>query len=191
MIKAIIFDCFGVIVGKGFNYTYRAAGGDPKADQQFIRDRLGQAHLGVISEEEFNVSIREHLDKTEEEWKTATKKAQRADPKILSYIAELKKDYKTALLSNSYLEVLIKRIGQDYLNQCFDAIVCSAEVGLIKPDPEIYKLTTKRLNVEPNECVFIDNYLPYVNAAIDTGMQGVHYTDLASLKESLKTILSH
>ena len=43
------------------------------------------------------------------------------------------------------------------LDELFDAVVISAEVGLHKPQPEIYLLAAERLGVEPAECVFVDD----------------------------------
>ncbi len=57
----------------------------------------------------------------------------------------------------------------------FDAIVCSAEVGCAKPEPEIYALACRRLDVAPAACVFVDDHAPNVSAAAALGMRGVLY----------------
>jgi HAD superfamily hydrolase (TIGR01509 family) len=190
MIKAVIFDCFGVIVGQGFDHTYKTAGGDPKEDRQFIDDMLGQDHLGLISGKEFNKDMAEHLGLSEEEWQATIQKAELADHDLLNYVIELRKKYKTAILSNSNKGVLVQKIGKEWMGTCFDEIVSSAEVGLTKPDPEIYKLTAERLGVKANECVFIDNRQLFVDAAKAIGMEGLLYTDLPRLKQELSTVLS-
>jgi putative hydrolase of the HAD superfamily len=79
----------------------------------------------------------------------------------------------TALLSNSW--------GLDYpregWDELFDAVVISGEVGLRKPEPEIYALTARRLGVEPGECVFVDDLSPNVRGAEAAGMVAVHHVD--------------
>jgi putative hydrolase of the HAD superfamily len=57
-----------------------------------------------------------------------------------------------------------------------DDLVYSHEVGLLKPDPRIYRLSCERLGVAPGEVVFIDNHEPFVHAARDVGMHAVHFT---------------
>ncbi len=191
MIKAIIFDCFGVIVGRGFNYTFTVAGGDPKQDKQFLDDMLRSANLGLISEKDFNRSMAKQLGLSDSEWQAARKRAELADNDLLDYISELRRDYKTALLSNSNKGVLSQKVGEANLERCFDEVVCSAEVGLIKPNSDIYELTAKRLGVAARECVFIDDHESFVRAAEEVGMKGITYQDLDTLKADLNYIISH
>jgi putative hydrolase of the HAD superfamily len=61
-------------------------------------------------------------------------------------------------------------IGIEHL---FDDIVCSAEVGMAKPEPGVFDLACRRLGLAPGECVFVDDYEVNVKAAQDLGMQGV------------------
>jgi putative hydrolase of the HAD superfamily len=77
---------------------------------------------------------------------------------------------KTALLSNSWGMELYRRAELDGL---FDVVVISGEVGLRKPDPEIFTLTTERLGVDPEACVFVDDFLGHLQAAMETGMTTV------------------
>lgn len=76
---------------------------------------------------------------------------------------------KTALLSNSW--------GLDYPREewpeLFDCTVISGEVGLRKPDPEIYELTARQLGVQPQECVMVDDLASNVRGAVAVGMVGV------------------
>jgi putative hydrolase of the HAD superfamily len=189
MIKAIIFDCFGVIVGRGFDNTYKLAGGQPKKDYLFVNENLKRANLGQISEIEFNQVMAGKVGKSLSEWQANREKAEAKDTKLLGYICELKKHYKTAILSNSNKGVLSERIGDDLLKQCFDEVIVSAEVGLIKPDPKIYYLVAKKLKVDTNECVFIDDHMKFVKAATTVGMTGIHYKNLEDLKINLATIV--
>lgn len=190
MIKAVIFDCFGVIVGQGFDHTYTAAGGDLTKDRRFVEDMLNRTNLGLISEDAFNEAMAKRLGKSGGQWQDDLIKAEKADEDLLSLVASLRKQYKTAVLSNSNKGVLSQKIGDNWLEKCFDEVVCSAEVGLIKPSPDIYKLTAARLGVEPSECVFIDDHESFVRAAEALGMHGILYTDLASLKKELDSVLS-
>src|SRR4051794_4691126 len=59
----------------------------------------------------------------------------------------------TGLVSNSW----VMDQYTDEIRTLFDAVVISAEVGLHKPEPEIYLLAAERLRVDPSDCVFVDD----------------------------------
>lgn len=89
--------------------------------------------------------------------------------------------YRLAICTNNVAEW---RSWRDSLPlQLFDVVVDSCEVGLRKPDPDIYRLTCDLLGVEPSEAVFCDDHPANVEAAEAIGMIGVHVTD--DLVESL------
>lgn len=77
----------------------------------------------------------------------------------------------TALLSNSW--------GNDYLRDdwdtLFDAVVISGEVGMRKPEPEIYRHTLALLGRAPGEAVFVDDLMVNVRGAAAVGIIGVHH----------------
>jgi putative hydrolase of the HAD superfamily len=189
VIKAIIFDCFGVIVGKGFPQTYRMAGGDPKNDRDFIVDLLGQANLGMITDDLFNLSISNHLGISVQTWNEVVKRAELPDNHLLNYIKELRKSYKTAVLSNSNRGVLARKIGDSWLSSCFDEVIVSAEVGIVKPDPRIYKIAAERLNVEMSECVFIDDQQTFIETGRGLGMKVILYKDFIDFKHELEKLI--
>lgn len=78
----------------------------------------------------------------------------------------------TALLSNSWGTAAYPR---RLLDEHFDAVVLSGEVGLRKPDPEIYGLAVGRLGVDPRACVYVDDLDVNVEVAESLGMTGVLY----------------
>lgn len=55
----------------------------------------------------------------------------------------------------------------------FDDIVCSAEVGMAKPEPEVFRLAAGRIAVPPGGCVFVDDREDNVHAAEAVGMTAV------------------
>jgi len=63
--------------------------------------------------------------------------------------------------------------GEFELDHCFDAMVLSCEVGMVKPEPGIYQLAADQLGVAPAECVFVDDVPSYVAGAMAVGMTGV------------------
>ena len=76
---------------------------------------------------------------------------------------------RTALLSNSWGN----RYPRDGWDDMFDVVVISGEVGMRKPEPEIFELTTQRLHVDAPLCVFVDDLAMNVDAAGHLGMTAV------------------
>jgi len=91
---------------------------------------------------------------------------------------------RTGLLSNSW--------GLNYpreeWDEIFDAVVISGEVGMRKPEPGIYRLAAKRLGVEPEECVFVDDLGPNVKGAVTVGMVGVKFVTVEQTVEELDAL---
>lgn len=76
------------------------------------------------------------------------------------------------LLSNAWpsLEEDYRRWG---LRDRFDVFVISSQVGMMKPQPSIYRLACDQLGASPRATLFVDDVSEYVAAAIDCGMHGV------------------
>jgi epoxide hydrolase-like predicted phosphatase len=76
---------------------------------------------------------------------------------------------RTGLLSNSW--------GNEYdrsdWHEMFDAVVISGEVGMRKPEPEIFELALDRIDLPAGECVFIDDMAHNVVAAERAGLAGI------------------
>ena len=190
MVKAIIFDCFGVIVGQGFEHTYSMAGGDPDQDREFINDMLRKSDHGMITDDYFRNGMAQKIGVSAEQWHESVLAAEQPDKELLSYIKSLRKHYKTAVLSNANHGTLDRKIGPQVLKECFDVVVVSADVGMVKPDPNIYLHTAELLGVEPQECIFIDDIDALVGGAQAVGMQAILYTGLKQLRTELETLLA-
>jgi HAD superfamily hydrolase (TIGR01509 family) len=72
----------------------------------------------------------------------------------------------------------------------FDATIISGEVGLAKPQTEIYLLTAAELDLKPEECVFVDDLAINVRGAAEAGMVGVHHRSTRSTLEELEILLA-
>ncbi len=92
---------------------------------------------------------------------------------------------RTGLLSNSWG-------GRDYpldeLREIFGAIVISGEVGLRKPEPEIYLLAAERVGARPEDCVFIDDFSVNVEGAKAVGMTGIVHKDARTTIATLQDL---
>lgn len=79
----------------------------------------------------------------------------------------------TALLSNSWGN----NYPQDLFDGMFDVVVISGEVGMRKPDAEIFHHALAQLGLAAGQCVFVDDLMPNVVAARQLGFVAVHHTD--------------
>jgi len=79
------------------------------------------------------------------------------------------KGVKTALISNSWGLGIYDRAPVGL----FDATVISGDVGLHKPNPEIYELAAERLSVDPGDCIFVDDLRENVAGAEAVGMTAI------------------
>src|SRR5690606_31310012 len=99
-------------------------------------------------------------------------------------------EYKIGLLSNIATPWITDTFLTPEEQQLFDAMVFSYEVGMTKPDPRIFALTCKRLGVNPNQAVMVDDIERYCEAAKMEGMKAVVYKDFKQCKRDLEEILS-
>ncbi|TDD51481.1 HAD-IA family hydrolase [Saccharopolyspora elongata] len=88
----------------------------------------------------------------------------------------------TALVSNA------NGLDDPGLAELFDTVVLSGAVGVAKPSLEIYRLTARRLGLEPRQCVFVDDLRRNVAGAIEAGMVGVHHRDVDSTATELAAL---
>ena len=111
------------------------------------------------------------------------------DTELVSYIRRMRGRYKTALLSNAsaeFAEILHNKLG---LGDCFDVIIISGLVGMMKPDPAIYRLTLQRLGVAPHEAVFVDDMRENVEGATAVGMHAIRFTTRETVLTELNALL--
>jgi epoxide hydrolase-like predicted phosphatase len=92
---------------------------------------------------------------------------------------------RTGLISNSWGTSIY---DPETLEGMFDAVVISGDVGLHKPQPEIYRLAAERLGVEPERCVFVDDLRENVHGAERVGMTAMLHRDPAVTLERLEDL---
>lgn len=186
MIRAVIFDCFGVLCSGSLDY---------------MRSISPSEHL-----EEFNelsrAFDRDYVDRAE--YVTSAARLLKRSPADIheimqnycirnDYVVELVRTthttHKTALLSNIGRGFINDFFSRDELDELFDTVVLSSEVGTIKPEQAIYDLTAQRLGVLPEECVMIDDSERNISGAERVGMRGLYFQTLEQCQAELATIL--
>jgi len=70
----------------------------------------------------------------------------------------------------------------------FEGIVVSAEVGMLKPDPAIFRYTLEKFGLAAEETVFIDDYPRNVDGAASVGIQARLFTTAVRCEEDLRDL---
>lgn len=96
-------------------------------------------------------------------------------PGVYDFLADLRNaDYGLYVLSNA-APVFHDYFPKEFPEGTFDGIVVSCDVRLVKPDLRIYRLILDRYDLEPGECLFVDDREENVQAALRSGMHAVRF----------------
>lgn len=188
-IKAIIFDCFGVLVDDSMNLFFETYLSDKPDIVREIKEFDHQSTAGKITFVQLLEKISELTGLDDELVKTFLEKNPANIP-LLSYIdKELKQTYKIGFLSNAaddWLDELFTKEQQALFND----FVLSYQHGMNKPNPAIFKLSAERLGVNPADCIFVDDVAPYVDGALKAGMTAIRYSSFDQFKYDIEAVLS-
>jgi len=111
--------------------------------------------------------------------------------RTMNLLAELKGEYHLAMLTNSPSRyALDQRFEPGELDELFELVVISGEVGWDKPAPEIYDTTVEKLALKADECLFIDDVPSFVEAAAKAGMRSMTFTNTDETINAIKTLLA-
>lgn len=197
MIKAVIFDWGGVIApnphGGWLNVLADMLGSTIEEllpHWQAAGDK--RLSSGLITEEEFWLGFEKSYGKPllidkRRVWTEGS--AIQPWPEVMSFVDSLRdRGIVTAVLSNT-VKPLSAMLHEEALYDGFHTIVLSDEVGLSKPDPEIYKLILERLQLQPDECIFIDDLSKNLVPAQELGMKTILAKDPAQIIDEVTRAL--
>ncbi|MBI1881714.1 MAG: HAD family phosphatase [Chloroflexi bacterium] len=198
MLKAIIFDVGGVLI-RTHNRTGREKWAvnlsmEPLEFEQFVfsGESGRQAQLGQKTSAAHWRWLGDYFGLTEAtlaEMKHDFFAGDALNESLVEHIQRLRQaGYRTGLLSNFMDEA--RRIWTEVYPfiQYFDGVVVSAEVGLLKPDPQIYYLAAESVGVDVPEALFIDDFSENIAAAKAVGLQTLHYVDPETAGRELAAI---
>lgn len=188
MIRAIIFDCFGVLTSDGWLPFKRKHFGHDAALFEEATDLNKQSNSGMISTHEFVRRIAD-MARVSAGFVGRQIHGNRSNDELFEYIKhDLKPDYQIGLLSNTSSNALHDMFTPEQIN-LFDAVALSYEIGAVKPDREAYEHVLNQLGVTADEAVFIDDQERHVTGAREAGMQGIVYKDFEQMKRELEKLL--
>lgn len=184
-IKAIIWDMGGVLL-RTEDYTsrikiaqqYGVTLAEVEA-QVFGSESAALATVGEISEPDHWRNIGKALKIPADqlvEFQSQFWGGDKLDGELVTFIRTLKKNYRTALLSNAWSGAREVLTTAKPCIDAFDVVVFSCEVGLAKPDPAIYHKVLTLAGVKAEEAIFVDDVQENIDAANTVGIHGVRFT---------------
>jgi putative hydrolase of the HAD superfamily len=195
-LKILFFDIGGVVLTNGWGHESRKL-----AAEKFGLDyaEVNALHTFIFNVYEIgSVTLDEYLDTVifnhprdfaREDFKEFIYQ-QSVELPTLTWLKEWKKDcgFRIISINNEGKELNDYRVKKFKLHDFFDAFVSSCEVKLRKPDPSIWKLAMGIAQVQPNQCVYFDDRIMFVNAAQKLGIRSFLHTDLESTKKVLEQL---
>ncbi len=186
MIRAIVFDCFGVLAQEGWHpFRDKYLASDPIKLAQ-AKDLLKASGNGFISHDDFLSGLSELVGLSYEETKQQIENNP-ANESLLTFIQHELGEYKIGMLSNVSGNRLAQLLSPEQI-QLFDAICLSYDMGVSKPNKEAYEIVAEKLGVKPEECVFTDDVPEFCDGAERVGMKSILFTTTEKFIEDLQAV---
>jgi putative hydrolase of the HAD superfamily len=156
---------------------------DPEA-----RELLADLECGRMAEEEFEPRFAAMLEVAEHSGLIERLFARvRPDYAMVNAVrAAHDAGVRTGLISNSWGH---GRYDRSAFPELFDGTVISGEVGVRKPEPEIYAMGAQAIGLQPSDCVFVDDLPGNLKPARELGMATVHHVSAEQTVPELERLL--
>ena len=110
----------------------------------------------------------------------------RRNDEMIAAAVRIGAHYKTAILTNNVKEWTDWREWVEA--HIFDLIIDSSEVGMRKPEPEIYLLTCEKLGVKPERAAFVDDIPTNIEGATAVGLHAIQFTKTEEVIDQLRPL---
>lgn len=204
----LLFDFGGVIINIDYDRTLTAMRALSRVGTSIEFTQAAQSALfdeletGRITPEDFRQGLRTHYDlahATDAELDAAWN-AMLLDVPLerLDYLRELRRQgYRTALLSNTnsiHIQVINEMLRREYrldngIGDVLDRVFYSQEVGLRKPNRDIFEHVLRELNWRPEETLFVEDSIQHIRTAEALGIRTLFLAPPLTLTEALPAAL--
>jgi putative hydrolase of the HAD superfamily len=120
----------------------------------------------------------------------ARRAAMRVDPDMLALVREIAGRARISILTNNnfLLRDHLPRICAPLFPLFEGQVFCSAQFGLAKPDPEIFRACARELRADPHDLLFIDDKAENAAGAREAGLHAHHYRGIAGLRTECRRL---
>jgi beta-phosphoglucomutase family hydrolase len=194
MIRAVIFDMDGVIAETEYVHIEAEKQTMLKYGVRISEDELHE-YTGTTAKLMFTELIKKYgLDATfEEMFKVKEKilfelmeKGVQPTKGVVDLLLELRKrKIKLAVASSSHRKMIEYVLKTLKITGLFESVVGAEDIERSKPDPEIFQVSAKRLEVKPEKCLVVEDSRLGVEAAKSAGMKCLGYVNPSSGKQDL------
>lgn len=200
MIQAIYFDLGGVMLrttnktprtelAAEFGLTYLQL--DKLVFDWATQPTAQRASIGAITEEAHWICVARALGRAADEYpriRDTFFDGDTLDWELVNFLREMRKTHKTGLISNAW-SGLRPWIVQAKFTDAFDHLTISAEVGMTKPNPQIYHHALQALQMRPEQAIFVDDFIENVHAAAALGMHAIRYQSTEQTLAEIRNLL--
>lgn len=199
-LKILLFDIGGVLLNNAWGHESRRKAADIFA---LDYDEMNVLHNFIFSTYETGkITLDEYLDTvvfnhprdfSREEFKKFMFAQSVELPNMLAWLTAWKQNhcgFRIFAVNNEGRELNQYRIDTFNLHQVFDAFISSSEVGMVKPDPNIWRLAMGIAQAKPEQCVYFDDRLMLARAASKLGIRAYHHQTFDETRQILED-LSH
>lgn len=187
MIKGIIFDCFGVLYSDIKSALIEMC--DP-VDRQEMYDLSVRSDYGFVDSGDYLVEVSRLTGRPVGEIEQILQQKHVRRQELFDYLKSVDRTkYKLGLLSNVGPGVFDRLFTPGELDSLFDTVICSHQVHMLKPNPDVFTLAAERLGLATHECVMVDDLEDNCEGAEVAGMKAIWHassadtlTQLANLK---------
>lgn len=192
-IDTIVFDFGGVLIDWNPRHVYKTIFNDEEKVEWFLKNictdewNIEQDRGRSLKEgtEILKKKFPEHQALIEAYYGRWEEMLKGEMAETVEILYELKKKFKIYGLTNWSAETFPVALKRFNFLQLFDGIVVSGDEKLIKPEKEIFELLLNRYNLKAENCVFIDDNIKNVQAAINIGFHAIHFISAEDLKHQL------
>lgn len=190
MVKAVVFDCFGVLYGGSLFTLLNLC---PPEKRQQLADLNKQNDWGYLEFDAYVSGIGELIGRTPAEVQAILAQKRVRNEPLFDFIREIKSpDVKIGLLSNAGRDMPGALFSDSELNgELFDAVVVSSAVGTAKPSVDIFTLMADKLGLSPSQCIMVDDLFENCNGAELADMKAVWYADNITAQNHIREFLHH
>jgi len=197
-IKTIIFDLGGVLIDWNPEYVYLKEFNGDRIKMKWFFDNIctpswnEQQDEGKLMKKATQERVKlfpeykRLIEMFYGRWEEMLKEEISGTVKILENLK--RNNYRLIALTNWSAETFPIAIKKYKFLKLFEGIVVSGEIKMLKPFKEIYDFTLKKYNLDPKECVFIDDRLENIQGAVRCGINGIQFESHEKLINKLKKI---